>query len=132
MENIRKKEICRNQIKKGRAGTREIIRNLNNGKSIAIMVDQRVREGKKVPFFKTLAATTTIPAQLIKKYNCELVPIYIEREKFNYFKMYISEPIKFKKNKTILEITIFINKILEKMILKNMDQWIWTHNRWKQ
>jgi len=131
MEIIRKKEICRNQIKKGRAGTREIIRNLNNGKSIAIMVDQRVREGKKVPFFETLAATTTIPAQLIKKYNCELVPIYIEREKFNYFKMYISEPIKFKKTKTILEITIFINKILEKMILKNMDQWIWTHNRWK-
>ncbi len=132
MENIRKKEICRNQIKKGRAGSREIIRNLNNGKSIAIMVDQRVREGKKVPFFETLAATTTIPAQLIKKYNCELVPIYIEREKFNYFKMYISEPIKFKKTKTILEITIFINKILEKMILKNMDQWIWTHNRWKR
>ena len=131
MEIIRKKEICRNQIKKGRAGTREIIRNLNSGKSIAIMVDQRVREGKKVPFFETLAATTTIPAQLIKKYNCELVPIYIEREKFNYFKMYISEPIKFKKTKTILEITIFINKILEKMILKNMDQWIWTHNRWK-
>ena len=131
MEIIRKNEICRNQIKKGRAGTREIIRNLNNGKSIAIMVDQRVREGKKAPFFGTLASTTTIPAQLIKKYNCELVPIYIEREKFNYFKMYISEPIKFKKNKTILEITIFINKILEKMILKNMDQWIWTHNRWK-
>tara|TARA_B100001057_G_scaffold469206_1_gene529279 strand:+ start:2104 stop:2964 length:861 start_codon:yes stop_codon:yes gene_type:complete len=131
MEIIRKNEICRNQIKKGRAGTREIIRNLNNGKSIAIMVDQRVREGKKAPFFGTLAATTTIPAQLIKKYNCELVPIYIEREKFNYFKMYISEPIKFKKNKTILEITIFINKILEKMILKNIDQWIWTHNRWK-
>ena len=42
-----------------------------------------------------------------------------------------NEPIKFKKNKTILEITIFINKILEKMILKNIDQWIWTHNKWK-
>ena len=132
MENIRRKEICRNQIKKGLAGTREIIKNLNNGRSIAIMVDQRVREGKKVSFFKTLATTTTIPAQLIKKYNCELVPIYIERERFNYFKMYISEPIKFKKNKTILDITIFINKILEKMILKNIDQWIWTHNRWKR
>ncbi len=29
------------------------------------------------------------------------------------------------------EISTYLNKILEKMILKNPDQWIWTHNRWK-
>ena len=73
----------RNQIKKGRAGTREIIRNLNNGKSIAIMVDQRVREGKKVPFFETLAATTTIPAQLIKKYRLK---IFINKINCRFFR----------------------------------------------
>ena len=97
MEDIRKSQICKNQIKKGRAGTREIIRNLNSGNSIAIMIDQRVREGEKVPFFNNLASTTTIPAQLVKKYNCEIVPIYIERERNHYFKMYVSEPIKFEK-----------------------------------
>ena len=52
-------------------GTREIIKNLNKGTSIALMIDQRVREGVKVPFFKHLATTTSIPAQLIKKYNCD-------------------------------------------------------------
>jgi KDO2-lipid IV(A) lauroyltransferase len=131
MEKIRKKYICRNQIKKGRAGSREIIKNLIKGKSIALMIDQRVREGEKVKFFNNLATTTTIPAQLIKKYNCELIPIYIERKKSNYFKIYISKPIKISKTKSILEITEFLNKILEKMILKNVDQWIWTHDRWK-
>ena len=95
------------------------------------MIDQRVREGEQVPFFNHLASTTIIPAQLIKKYNCELIPIYIERIKNNYFKMYISEPIKVSKNKNIFEITKLLNKILEKMILKNIDQWIWTHDRWK-
>jgi KDO2-lipid IV(A) lauroyltransferase len=95
------------------------------------MIDQRVREGDRVLFFKNLATTTTIPAQLIKKYDCELIPIYIERNNKNYFKMFVSEPIKINKNKTNSEITLFLNSILEKMILKNIDQWIWTHNRWK-
>jgi len=131
MEKIRKENICKNQIKKGRAGSREIIENLNKGKSIALMIDQRVREGEKVNFFNNLATTTTIPAQLVKKYNCELVPIYIERKNLNYFKIYISEPIKISKTKSILETTKFLNHVLEKMILKNVDQWIWTHDRWK-
>ena len=131
MENIRKENICKNQIKKGRAGSREIIKNLINGRSIALMIDQRVREGEKVKFFNNLATTTTIPAQLVKKYNCELVPIYIERKKSHYFKIFISKPIKISKTKSILEISEFLNQILEKMILKNVDQWIWTHDRWK-
>jgi Kdo2-lipid IVA lauroyltransferase/acyltransferase len=131
MEQIRVSDICIKQIKKGRAGTREVIKSLIKGTSIAVMIDQRVREGEKVSFFKNLATTTTIPAQLIKKYNCDVVPIYIERKKKNYFKMYVSQPIKINKTKTISEITIFLNNILEKMILKNVDQWIWTHNRWK-
>ena len=132
MEKIRIRDICKTQIKKGRAGTREIIKNLKQGKSIALMIDQRVREGEKINFFNNLATTTTIPAQLIKKYNCEVVPIYIERNKNNYFKMYVSKPIKIKKTKTIQEITLFLNEVLEKMILKNIDQWIWSHDRWKE
>ena len=131
MEQIRTENICKNQIKKGRAGSREIIKNLIKGKSIAIMIDQRVREGIKIKFFNNQATTTTIPAQLIKKYNCELVPVYIERRKNNYFRMFVSKPIKIDKNKSILEITKFLNNLLERMILRNIDQWIWTHNRWK-
>ncbi len=131
MEEIRINEICKKQIKKGRAGTREIIKHLLKGTSIAIMIDQRVREGEKITFFDSLASTTTIPAQLVKKYNCELVPVYIERKKKYFFKMYISKPIKINRNKNIQEITLVLNKILEKMILKNPDQWIWTHDRWK-
>ena len=131
MEKVRKKHICKLQIKKGRAGTREILSNVKKGRSIAIMIDQRVREGEKISFFKHSATTTTIPAQLIKKYDCDVVPIYIERYKKNFFKMYVSKPITINKKKTINEITTFLNNVLEKMILKNIDQWIWTHNRWK-
>ena len=132
MEKIRTQYICKNQIKKGMAGTRQVIRNLKKGSSVALMIDQRVREGSKVKFFGNLATTTTIPAQLIKKYKCELVPIYIERKEKYYFKMHISKPIKVNTKKTTQEITLFLNTVLEKMILKNPDQWIWTHDRWKK
>ena len=132
MEEIRIKYICKNQIKKGRSGTRQIIENLNEGNSVALMIDQRVREGIKINFFGEMASTTTIPAQLIKKYKCDLVPIYIERKKKYHFKMYISKPIKLENKKSINEITEHLNNILEKMIMRNIDQWIWTHDRWKK
>ncbi len=132
MEEIRENFICKNQIKKGRSGTRQIIENIKKGNSVALMIDQRVREGIKINFFGKPASTTTIPAQLIKKYKCDLVPIYIERRRNNYFKMFVSEPIKIGSNKSIKEITEHLNKILEKMVLKNIDQWIWTHDRWKK
>jgi len=132
MEKIRIKYICKKQIKKGRSGTREIIENLKKGSSIALMIDQRVREGSKVNFFGSLATTTTIPAQLVKKYKCDLVPIYIERRSKFHFKMYVSKPIKVNESKTIEEITQFLNTVLEQMIVKNPLQWIWTHDRWKK
>ena len=132
MEKIRIKYICKKQIKKGRSGTREIIENLKKGSSIALMIDQRVREGSKVNFFGSLATTTTIPAQLVKKYKCDLVPIYIERRSKFHFKMYVSKPIKVGESKTTEEITQFLNTVLEQMIVKNPLQWIWTHDRWKK
>ena len=132
MEKIRIKYICKKQIKKGRSGTREIIENLKKGSSIALMIDQRVREGSKVNFFGSLATTTTIPAQLVKKYKCDLVPIYIERRSKFHFKMYVSKPIKVGESKTIEEITQFLYTVLEQLIVKNPLHWIWTHDRWKK
>ena len=132
MENLRKKYVCKNQIKKGRSGTRQILENLKKGNSIALMIDQRVTEGIKINFFGDLASTTTIPAQIIKKYKCDLVPIYIERVKKYFFKMYVSQPIIINSEKSHEKISIHLNKILEKMILKNPEQWIWTHNRWRK
>ena len=131
MEKIRKKYICKNQIKKGVAGTKELLKYFKNGNSIALMIDQRVSEGVKVELFNKQALTTTIPAQFVKKYRAKVVPVYIERLKNNKFKIKIYSSLEFSINDSIESITLSLNKILEKMILKNPDQWIWTHNRWK-
>ena len=131
MEKIRKKHICKNQIKKGRSGTRELLEFFNKKYSIALMIDQRVSEGIKSNFFGHLASTTTIPAQIIKKFKCRVVPIYIERVDDIHFKMTVNKPISYREDSTIEDITESLNKLLEKMILLNPSQWIWTHDRWK-
>ena len=131
MENIRKKYICKKQIKKGISGTKEILKEFKNGTSIALMIDQRVSEGVECNLFRKPALTTTIPAQFIKKFNTSVVPIYIERLENDSFKIKILKEIKFPEETSIFEITKKLNEVLEKMIKSNPDQWIWTHNRWK-
>ncbi len=131
MENLRKKYICKFQIPKGVKGSREILKSFNSGKSVAIMIDQRVSEGKEISFFNKLAYTTTIPAQLVKKFNCKVVPVHIQRYDKYYFKIKFYPPIEFSDSLNIKETTLKLNLWLEKMIVKNPDQWIWTHKRWK-
>ena len=131
MVNIRKKYICKNQIKKGISGTKRLLTFFKNGTSIALMIDQRVSQGIKSNFFNHMAFTTTIPAQFVKKFGCKIVPIYIERAKYNNFKLTIQDPLEYTGNDSIKFITQDLNNVLEKMILKNPEQWIWSHNRWK-
>jgi len=135
MEYLRMKYICPNQIPKGRAGMREIINRVKNGYSIALMVDQRVGEGPRISFFNQPAQTTTIPAQLSLKYDCKLVPISLKRVGDISFEMTVHEPYKIQKtgdaDQDTKNITLKINQIIEKMIIKNPTQWLWSHNRWK-
>jgi len=131
MEKIRKDHICKYQIKKGLGGIRKIIKLNQNGFSTALMIDQRVSQGIKANFFNQQAFTTTIPAQLVKKYNFPVVPLFIERYENIKFKITIQKPIYFSKSTTEKEITEKLNSLIEKMILFKPGQWIWSHNRWK-
>jgi KDO2-lipid IV(A) lauroyltransferase len=123
MERLRIKYICKKQIKKGRSGTRDLLESFKKNYSIALMIDQRVSEGIKCNFFGQPALTTTIPAQLFKKFGCKIVPVF--------FKIKVSKPIIYSNESSIEEITLDLNKWLERKILTNPTQWIWSHDRWK-
>ena len=133
MEYLRKTFVCENQIKKGLNGVKESLKYIKKGYSVALMVDQRVSEGPRVSFFNGEAHTTTLPAQLSSRFDCDIVPIYISRDKNDVFEMEILNPINIleseKKNKEL--ITKKVNKTIEKLILRDPGQWILTHNRWK-
>lgn len=130
MEYLRRKYICKNQIKKGISGVKDALSYLSDGHSIAMMVDQRLSEGEMINFFGEPALTTTLPAQLASRFDLEIVPIYLERKGEDSFLMEIKNPINFM-SKSKGEMTAEINRSLEQMIIRNPSQWIWTHNRWK-
>ena len=131
MEFLRKKYVCKNQIKKGINGVRDTIEYINKDYSIALMIDQRVSEGDKIKFFGKDALTTTLPAQLAFKYKLPLVPVFIERDEKDKFTLKFHEEIKANDFKDKIELTKKLNDVLEKMIISNPAQWIWSHNRWK-
>ena len=131
MERIRKNHICKYQIKKGIGGMKNLIKLKKNNFSTALMIDQRVSEGILSKFFNELALTTTVPAQLVKKFNIPIIPIEIERIGGINFKIIIQKPILFSRESSVQQITDNLNLVLEKMVAKKPEQWIWTHNRWK-
>ena len=63
------------------------------------------------------------------------MPIFLERKGSVNFEMTVHEPYKIEKTGNNEEdtknITLKINQVIEKMIIKNPKQWIWSHNRWK-
>ena len=131
MEKIRQKHICKKQVKKGVSGTKKLLEHFKNGTSIALMIDQRVSQGIRCNFFNREALTTTIPAQFVKKYQAKIIPVHIERSRNNLFKLKFQKAINFSDDEDIKSITLRLNNTLENMIIKNPDQWIWSHNRWK-
>ena len=131
MERIRKKYICKHQIKKGVGGMKKLIHLKKLNYSTALMIDQRVSQGIKSEFFNQNALTTTVAAQLVKKFKIPIVPLSIERFNDINFKIVIKKPIIFDNKESTKSITDKLNLILEKMIIYKPEHWIWSHNRWK-
>ena len=95
------------------------------------MIDQKVSEGWKVKFFNNLALTTTLPAQLAIKYNLDIIPVFIQRINDSKFNLEFNYPINPKNFENKIQLSEKLNNVIEKMIIRNPGQWIWTHNRWK-
>ena len=95
------------------------------------MIDQRVSEGENLNFFGKPALTTTLPARLSIKFDLDIIPVFIQRDENNNFRIEFQKSVNPKNFKNKIELSKELNKILERMVVKNPDQWIWTHNRWK-
>ena len=118
---------------KGKEGAKELIRSLRKGTSIGLVIDQKMNDGIKVPFFNKPAMTSDALAQLCLKIKSLVVPVEVERIKNTKFKITFHDPLKITKNgekKTPLQIMTEVNFILEKWIRKNPGQWLWLHRRW--
>ena len=118
---------------KGKEGAKQLIYSLKKGRSIGLVIDQKMNDGIKVPFFNKPAMTSDALAQLCLRIKSLVVPVEVERIKNTNFKITFHDPLKITKNgksKTPVQIMTEVNLIMEKWIRKNPGQWLWLHRRW--
>jgi len=115
---------------RGRNGMNQMIQYLKMGNCIAILFDQVMGKGEPLKFFGKTAYTATSVAKLAIKYEAMLIPFFSERQSDGFsFELCFGEPIV---HDDPLKMTQELNDLLEGRIRENLDQWLWTHKRWKK
>ncbi len=114
---------------------RPLIAELKAGRSIGLIVDQKVESGELLPFFGRDKMTTLVPARLALRFGCELVPVQVERLEGSRFRVTVYDPIEPRdRNASEIEkarqMMTEVNRHFEQWILDNPGQWFCSNRRW--
>ena len=121
-------------VPKGRDGAREVVATLRNRGAVCIMIDQKMNDGIPVPFFGRDAMTAPALGQLAFKYNCAVVPVFVERLEGAHFRLTVSPSLELTESGNrvadVRELMIRINEMVESRVRARPEQWLWLHRRW--
>lgn len=114
---------------------RALMRELAEGRSVGIVADHRVDDGEPIPYFGVPALTTLTPAKLALRYDCELVPLRVERVGDARFRVSITDPIRpadpaASPREQARQMTRDMNARFEEWIRAHPEQWVCTTRRW--
>ncbi len=121
------------------AGLRPLVRELQQGRSIGLVVDQRFDEGVPIPFFGVSTPTVLTPARLAIKWHYNLIPVQVERLEKNraYFRVTFHSPIKVPDDyecadeyAKAMQMTQQLNTLFEQWIRQQPDEWLCVKRRW--
>lgn len=122
------------QIPKGKRGGRALIQALRDGKSPALLVDQKLSDGIEVPFMGRPAMTAPAAARLSLKFSVRIFPGRIERLEGARFRITVEPPIEFAPTgdpaEDVRALTVLINERIESYVRARPEQWLWLHRRW--
>ena len=114
---------------RGKHGMAEMMKFLKDGKLIALLIDQHMSNGEPLKFFGKTAFTATSAAKMALKYNAILMPFFVVRKgRTSNFELHFETPIQ---HSNPIKMTQEFNDRLESRVKDNLDQWLWTHKRWK-
>ncbi len=113
---------------RGRKGLADMVRFLKGGGMVGVVLDQAMRDGAVLRFFGHDAYTSLSPAEMALRYDALVIPTYGIRRPNGGFDMVVEAPIP---HGDPLEMTQKLNDSLEAQVRAHMDQWLWTHRRWK-
>jgi KDO2-lipid IV(A) lauroyltransferase len=117
---------------------RGMLRILKNAGTVGILADQNTMhaEGVFVDFFGTQACTTTGIARVALHTGAAVVPGYAYwDEGIRKYRLRFEPPVELTQagnaEQDILENTQRFAKVIEGIIRKHPEQWVWIHARWK-
>jgi KDO2-lipid IV(A) lauroyltransferase len=124
-------------VRNGRGGARELIRIFKENRVLGILIDQDTKvEGAFVDFMGRPAWTPTAAASMAIRFGAPVVFGWIWREPDNTHKAYIEGPLELirtgNNESDIVANTAMFTKRIEECIMRNPEQWVWMHRRWKR
>ncbi|MEM9168890.1 MAG: lysophospholipid acyltransferase family protein [Pseudomonadota bacterium] len=121
-------------LPKTKSAARGLVEALRAGRSLAMLVDQKMNDGISAPFMGLPAMTAPAPARLSLKFAAPIVPIAIRRGVGARFVLTIREPIEFEpsgeQDADVRALTTRINEAIADEIHAAPGQWLWFHRRW--
>lgn len=124
------------KIPKGTAGARLMLETLNKGDFIAILCDQKLREGMEVPFFGKPAMTATAMVSLSIKKGAPIYMVKGVRGEDNIYTFSVEQKIEIPKNlsyqDTLKAVMTDVNNIYWSWIKQNPEQYLWIHRRFEK
>ena len=120
-----------------RDGIRPMLRALQAGELLGILIDQHVhRAFVPATFFGRKAATTAVVASLALRTNAPVFVAYSLRDGHSFrHHGYVEGPLELVRSDDreadVLANTQRFNDRLEELVRGHPEQWLWTHRRWK-
>lgn len=126
--------MSRHQMPKEKNKSRAMVEHLKAGRSLALLVDQKLNDGVTVPFMGKEAMSPPAAAKLSLKFHAPVMPVSLARLDGAHFHMTIHEPIAFAPTgdteADARALTAKINQAIEQDIRARPGQWLWLHRRW--
>jgi Kdo2-lipid IVA lauroyltransferase/acyltransferase len=115
----------------------QVIRCLGRNGTVGVLIDQNVswKEGIFVNFFGSPACTTDGFAQIALKTGAPVLPCFIVRKPDGRYRLIVGEEVSLIRtgdwDADVRANTQQFTNIIENMIRKYPEQWLWLHQRWK-
>jgi KDO2-lipid IV(A) lauroyltransferase len=114
---------------------RLLVRALKQGRSVGIVMDRRVDDGKPIPFFGRDKPSTIMPAWLALKYDCDLVPLKVERLRDARYRATLYPPVRpadpgADPTQQAIDMTRQLHQQFEQWIRENPQDWFCSKRLW--
>ncbi len=120
---------------KGGDGARELLEGMKQGKSVALMNDQKFNSGVEGLFFGHPVRTAPGPSRLALRFGTVLQPMSVQRTWGARFRAVVHDPIHRARHGRPHRRhrggrSSRINAFMEERIRERPEEWFWVHRRW--